>query len=477
MTCEQVAKLVRDGAPDLERDAHVQACASCRDELMQLQRAELCLQNTSVPELSKPAEHRMWDAVQAAQRPERYWRWGALAAAVVLLLTLPRLLPQRAPEVVRVVPAPVRNAEAPVEPPAPERFALQTLSARERMMLAGARLEAEAGARLGFAWTDTQPELTLLGGLVRLDAAQIDVNRAFVVETPLARFELIAAVVRVEVDDSSTTLHVEEGLVETLFQGESSALGAGHSRRFALPEEPEKPKKPNRPKKPVVVRRPPPRVKQAPEPERVEASPQLDEEELERLIGVARGYLRLDPARSTRMLEGLLKLALPPALEIEVLTVLADAARREGNKRGAVSLYERIARHSMGEGYAEEAMLRKARLLHEFEDREGAIESLKSAAQRFEGGPLAPERRLLLARLYLSTEDPLEAAQLLLQEDRSRRSQEKQALRIQVAKALIERDPTLACRLVNAALKGPVSSEAPSAMQLLRRCQNSFKKP
>ncbi len=474
MTCEQVAKLVRDGAPDSERDAHVQACAPCRDELMQLQRAELCLENTLVPELSRPAEHRMWDAVQAAQRPERYWRWGALAAAVVLLLLLPRLLPQSAPELVRVAPAPVCNAEAPVEVSAPERFAFQTLSAQERMRIAGGRLEAKAGARLGFAWTETQPELTLLGGQVRLDAAQIDVNRAFVVETPLARFELIAAVVRVEVDDSSTTLHVEEGLVETLFQGESSALGAGHSRRFAAPE---KPKKPNKPKKPVAVRRPPPSVKPAPEPETVEAPLQLDEEELERLIGVARGYLRLDPARSTQMLEGLLELALPPALEIEVLAVLADAARREGGKRRAVSLYERIAQHSMGAGYAEEALLRKARLLHEFEDQEGAIESLKSAAQRFEGGPLAPERRLLLARLYLSTGDPQEAAQLLLEEERSRRSQEKQALRILVAKALIERDPTLACRLVNAALKGPVSSEAPSALQLLRRCQNSFKKP
>ncbi len=195
------------------------------------------------------------------------------------------------------------------------------------------------------------------------------------------------------------------------------------------------------------------------------------------MLRVARSHLHAEPAGATQTPEGAPELALPQELEVEVLTVLADAARREGKNRRAISLYERIAEHPSGAGYAEEAMLRRARLLHEFEDVAGAIGVLERAAERFEGGPLEPERRLLIARLYLSRGDVQKAAELLSTEERSRRSKEKQALRIEVAAALIERDSALACRLVKAALKGPASPQALSALQLLRRCQNSLKKP
>ena len=81
----------------------------------------------------------------------------------------------------------------------------------------------------------------------------------------------------------------------------------------------------------------------------------------------------------------------------------ADRARREGLLRRAARLYRQVHQNVWGGAYREEAVLREAEMLVAMGKESQAIAVLKGTLDLFTDGPLAPERRALLASLVKRT--------------------------------------------------------------------------
>lgn len=89
----------------------------------------------------------------------------------------------------------------------------------------------------------------------------------------------------------------------------------------------------------------------------------------------------------------------PTALDVHALLARADDARRRRDTRAAIEAYEEVAARADGAAFAEEALLRAARLRVVRGELEAARVLVTRLRTRFPDGALAPERRALEAAL------------------------------------------------------------------------------
>jgi tetratricopeptide (TPR) repeat protein len=100
-----------------------------------------------------------------------------------------------------------------------------------------------------------------------------------------------------------------------------------------------------------------------------------------------------EPPTARRIARAVLARDISGAEQVDALAVIADAHRRSGQHAKAADYYGRVAAHPSGRGYAEEALLRRARQLLEIGRPTDAIIALEEAESRFPDGALAPEIR------------------------------------------------------------------------------------
>lgn len=148
----------------------------------------------------------------------------------------------------------------------------------------------------------------------------------------------------------------------------------------------------------------------------------------------------------------------PAELEVKELLSLADQQRRQGEWSAAAEAYARVAEHSQGASYAEEALLRRAQILAAHELVDGALAALSAAEQRSSQGTLATERAVLEAQLYLRRSEVVRAAEAI---ERTGNEQTPAALRarLEVAEALFASAPARAKELVQPVLASKASAE------------------
>jgi hypothetical protein len=83
----------------------------------------------------------------------------------------------------------------------------------------------------------------------------------------------------------------------------------------------------------------------------------------------------------------------------ELLLEEADRARRAGELERAAQLYHSVAEHPAGSAYKEEALLRRARILHQLHRDDEARQVLQLAEEKYPEGELRPERVRLKAEI------------------------------------------------------------------------------
>jgi hypothetical protein len=127
----------------------------------------------------------------------------------------------------------------------------------------------------------------------------------------------------------------------------------------------------------------------------------------------------------------------------------ADALRRAHRLDEAALLYRKIATQPDGTALAEESLLRAALALAELRRTQEAIDVLRDARARFDGGELVPERTALEARLLLAAGRPLDAAtRLLAAPSPAKENLELRTRRVEVAEALCTSAPDTARRVL-----------------------------
>lgn len=131
-------------------------------------------------------------------------------------------------------------------------------------------------------------------------------------------------------------------------------------------------------------------------------------------LAQARAILSSNPEGARALTEALRRQGPSPAVEVEALMIESDAARRSGDLSGAVALCERVIAHPSGHSFAEEAMLRAARIHSTLGAPAPALSLLERARQRYPRGALRPEREALAAAL-LRDRGELERATVLIE--------------------------------------------------------------
>jgi hypothetical protein len=160
----------------------------------------------------------------------------------------------------------------------------------------------------------------------------------------------------------------------------------------------------------------------SPAPEAAPAAPPPE-------LAQARAILSSNPEGARALTEALRRQGASPAVEVEALMIESDAARRSGDLSDAVALCERVIAHPSGHSFAEEAMLRAARIHSTLGAPAPALSLLDRARQRYPRGALRPEREALAAALLRSRGEleratalvealPLERGALALAEER-----------------------------------------------------------
>lgn len=381
-----------------------------------LERAEALLIR-DVPAPSAQAIERMWRNVRQPRRRRRHWiAVPALAAIIIVLLFL---LVWRTDS--RPTPSQRITLTTPERlPPATTLVFGRTV---ERRTSHGVLVIFE-GTQLAL---ESEELLILDRGEVHLS---IEPGAPFAVVTDLGRVEMFGGVVQMAATSDGTSVDVHAGRVRLTSRDGIFDLGAGERSSLLPPPEP-----------PVHEDDPKPRRPGRPHPDPV--PPDVTPSSLE-VRDLETGAATTSPTAED--------------VDIEELSRRADEARRRGELEEAASLYARIAGHAGGTGYAEEALLRRARILHLLGRRADARSALIDAGARFPEGPLAPERGALSARLLLESGDLDGAVRLLESLARSRGTVELQTLRVEVAEALVNRDPARARSLYEAALFAPMTN-------------------
>ncbi len=397
---------------DLEHAASCLDCASLEQSRQALRRA--------AAEPSADDLRRVWAGV--ADRSSRSARPGSLAlgglgaAAVAAGLVLIATVGGRAAPPGELVSgraaagARALTQGAPVE--AAERLVVVEPAS---IVVASARIEAEALAEI---------TLDVSGSRVRLDAGTARFvahgGDGMEVHTPHAHVSARQATVRVGVIAARTVVDVDEGEVEVRVAGQAQVVRAGERVAIApavvasraevgvvvgeaavgggsaQTEVEARTSRARTPARPVAPRTEPAAPPPAAEPRTgARSASELPAAELAR----ARAILSRDPAAARALVETVRAQRPPPAVEAEALMIESDAARRSHDLPGALALCARVIDHPSGEPFAEEAMLRAARIHVSLDQPDRAAAVLSAARQRFARGPLVPEREALAAKL------------------------------------------------------------------------------
>lgn len=409
-----------------------------------LDRAEAALTPSAGP--SEVARQRMWRAIQPEARgpaaPRRLSLVGASAistaaiAASVLIVSWPSAQqPARRP---------AGSASHEPRRSGSERFAVQEPT---HLIRGGARLRLDAATTLEVRELRTSTLIRLERGALDVSAPTADAPPV-VVATEWARLEMVSGRFRATVGAGGLETVVSAGELAVGPPANPRVLKAGQRLRLPVGPHPRKDRVvvTDRPedRDPRPVRRPARDARRALDPG---ASRLSDEAPLAPAQGRASR-----PAASPK----------EPA-DAEALTLLqrADAARQQGALVEAAALYARLEADPAVAGYAEEAMLRHARLLVRLDRSAEAEVVLQTAARRFTDGPLAPERAMLHAELHLRAGRARRAADVLGALDVSRRAGGLIRLRWAVANALVRDDPAAACAFIRPTLAA-ASGRAPS---------------
>jgi ferric-dicitrate binding protein FerR (iron transport regulator) len=215
---------------------------------------------------------------------------------------------------------------------------------------------------------------------------------------------------------------------------------------------------------PAIPSLPPPQAERPGEPKQ-ETPEQRRAEVADRLAEARRAVNQGDAPKAKSLAEDALEQRPEPAQEAEALMIVADASRRSGAADEAIAHYLKVAAHAAGGPYAEEALLRAARLLGQTKDHQRALDLLEDARLRFASGPLLPERIALEAQQWRSIGRPEQAAARL--EAVASVSLALAKERLETARAMLRSDPRRAELLVAPLAKAGVAKELRrSALQI-----------
>jgi len=412
MTCPEQDALYRypwPGQSEAERQdlrAHCTGCAPCSAVISRLESARRVLV-AEAPEFAPFRQQATWRAIEAQTSQEglqsnRHWLWAAVAVSAALLF----FVAGRAS-----TPAHFVLARGEVQGLSLGELPLgRALVVHKDARIEAPDLEIEAlkGGRLSL-----EPK-----GILRLSAGRLMVARhgsnselRTQVRTPHAVLSTLAAQFTVEVGDQ-TKVQVQEGELR---------IEAGSAAPVNL----------------VAPQTWSSRLRPEPSPATSETRQALTR---------ARALVRHDAAGARRVAKAVLDGAVEARDEVDALAVIADAHRRSGEPREAAAYYARVAEHPAGAAYAEEALLRRARMLLQVRDYDGALHALATAKRRYSAGDLAPERCAAEAQVWLTKARTLRAADVV--ESCSGASLSVQDVRRAVADALQTTHPARARALM-----------------------------
>lgn len=364
------------------------------------------------------------------------------AAAAVLVL---RFGPPTEP---RTEPAPV-PAEAP-------RFAVGAALPAGESTLGPARLTVEPGAELRLAKAEGETVLRLWRGRVDLDVGPLARAEPVEIHTRQVRIRILGARFAVEARDASTVVDVQAGQV-AVFAGRADTprlLGPGRRVRVGPPSE-----------APAREAAPSAAVRRAETTPRGVGEVTADAAQKQADLRDARRWLPSQPERAGALAERVIAAHPASRTEVEALLLLADARRRAGQDRAAVEAYRRVLAHPERAGFEEEARYRVARALARLGDVEAARAHLEAAHAAHPGGPLAPERAALWAKLWLDAGDPERAAEVLEASAGPGWSRLLDERRLEVARALLSSAPRRATRLADRVI---TANRAPDLVEAAR---------
>lgn len=354
MSCPLVEDLYRHpwpGQTHEEREelrAHAHGCEDCRATVDRLGSARLTLM-ADEPVFDRRRRAAVWEEIetQTGRAPFPLLP-AAIVASAVVAVGLLVFRPSPSPPPLPSAPSPIGRAMVAKGP--------------TKVRTPAVAVTAADGAQFTMVSVDL---LDLRRG--RVDVA-VDAARAEPVgiETTAAKIEAVGSL-SVEVE-KHTTVEVRKGRARVSPAGGGQVdLGAG-GRWSDEPAPPPAPKP------------------EAPPPA---ARPRTTAEDLER----AWTLVKSDAPKARQIATEVLRRRVTSTEEVDALALIADAYRRTGEHQRAADYYGKVASHAAGRGYAEEALLRRARQLLAVGDGDAAIDALDEAARRFPNGTLAPEIR------------------------------------------------------------------------------------
>jgi FecR protein len=382
----RVAGLAASEALQLEE--HLAGCAECNEKAQMLSGMRKLVTAAGAP-LSSVARTRAITAALATAQPvaptrdvrTMLWPAAGLAfAGAVALLLVARMEPSG-----RQAPA-VAVAPPPTAAPSAAPIAVNSDGVLSGdVVRRGAELHSERGGSVALAhaavelraqttarWSAETRELYLTAGSVmaNVDPAR---HQSFSVRTD--RFTVHVLGTRFEV--TQDTVHVLHGRVRVVDASGAplAMLDAGQRYDAGTTVAPEA---------------------------KTEPRPRLD---TQALLERARGELvGKQTAAARRTIDLALQQHLPPAVHAEALSLRADCALVEGDKRGAASAYLRVAERFAKLPAGESALFAAARLQAEQGDQPAAARSLSRYLARYPQGRFVKEANSRLRELGVSAD-------------------------------------------------------------------------
>ncbi|MCK6550765.1 FecR family protein [Myxococcota bacterium] len=397
MSCPRTDELLR--TPREERDAtdaleaHAASCPACSAAAASLEAVRRRLDVEPRP-LSSSDRARLWQTIEA--RVEPWWAAPfsrplraafavvALSAIALTGLVLVRLVAPRAGLTVVRGSLSVEDVRTIGDGDGVPSGAVVATTDTE-LASDGLSVVARAGAALSFvSASEPVPTIVLRSGAAEVSFERTD-GAPLSVSTPAGVIELVAAKVSIDVTPRATSIDVRDGRVRLVpVAGPSIELARGASHHIERPGS-----------------------------------------------GGVQGAPVDDVKRD----------------DVAALVQAADALRRAGRLVEAADAYAVIAERADAAGYAEEAALRRAQILHQLGRADDALVVLERAEQRFAGGGLAPERAGLAAAIFVGRGRLAEAAARVEAIDDELATEALSATRVEVASALVALDAPRARRL------------------------------
>jgi ferric-dicitrate binding protein FerR (iron transport regulator) len=393
----------------LALETHAASCRECSAMLARVRsiKKTALTQRTAVPPAGARVE--IWERLEARSGRGVLGLRAVYALAAFATVAAALLMFYRSP------PPPPAVEVAPMAAGVPE-------PEDDSIRVTGGRLYPEAGAKWTVEDDGLAVKVVIESGMVEIE---VEAAHAFEVATADARIHVLASRFSVARKLEGTEVRVDRGAVDVWPRGRTTPLALAEGKSVLIVEAVEEAK----PKTPAK-----------------RAAPDAAAE-----LKVARDVLSTDAPRAAEIAERVLERRPTGELEAEALAVLADAERRRGKLREALTSYGKLRDHPRGRGYAEEAMLQRAMLFERLDDDQPALAELDRLELTYPRGASAPERVALAAKIHLEKNDPRKAAQVILAAELHGTSRVFTNRCIEVARALRDLDPALAEKVL---LKG-----------------------